>query len=385
MSRMLNRLRDADSNRDDNKKKRNPFDAVVTKAELPIKDATMAEKSQSDSSETEPGKPSPDTEPTGAQENKNDAAQKEVPALDPDPKECRDQAHASNKPLPSERTEEVRMNAPADPAADEAPSDYAALDEGVGHAEVSALFDAEEDLIKDLNRVHSSEARTKSGSSVKLALLAILIFLVGGTVLFLGISKPWIIDKNNDTALVSTPRDENAPVPVVTELVVPQVETIRFHIADFDEVGNESALSVFRARSSFVRGLKPELNDYALNLAFIQNGTNPYPAIFEYALQDVSIEDYSDLSISLRGSGQEGYPLRASLTLYRENEKYEKNLGWLAEDWKRYTIPLSSFDGLPADATLLKMRIQIEQPRQLNSTYDVFIDDIALIGSKKKE
>jgi len=114
----------------------------------------------------------------------------------------------------------------------------------------------------------------------------------------------------------------------------------------------------------------------------LQNGTKAYPSIIEYPLNDVSIAEYSDIVFTVHGSGVEGYPLRANIVLYQENEKYAKSLGWVSEKWKKYTIPLSSFEGLQRDAQLLKMRIIIEQPRQLNTKYNVYIDDIELLGKK---
>lgn len=404
MSRMLNRLRDADSSRDDNKKKHNPHDAVLTKNELAKEKARReAEKQAADTQSATQQKDSP----TQAETPVDPAPETSAPARENDqigdthahkaePEEAHVQAPAeaedrtSAEQTPDMPTPEAEPDPEPEPQSLPQRPEYARLDEGVGHAEVSALFDEEEDVHASVESLHAEKRLKTRARAVKGVFLG-LLFVISGSLLVFGIMQSGLMRRAADDTI-----SLDAPVTGVSETIeapateavippvppVPQVELIRFVIADFDSPGSETAARVFRARSSLVQGLKPELDDYALNITFIQNGTQPYPAIIEFPFNDVSVQGYSEMSLAVRGSGLEDYPLRAVLILYHDMEKYEKNLGWLDHDWKKYTIPLSSFEGLPADADLVKMRIEISQPRQLNSKYEMFIDDIELVGTK---
>ena len=263
---------------------------------------------------------------------------------------------------------------PAEPAAESAPQ------EGVQFAEVDALLSSQDD---------EAEEKPRRGSLIgqvcKAGLVLIITALLAGAV-FLGLSKAEVIDAVYYDEFVSL----RGPVQGLYRDVLYFIQgkqPFELEINDFDSPSSLAMVRGFKCELGMFQGLKPDLDDYVLDISFTQFGTRSYAANIDFNLNRLAITDMEnpDISFDLKRPEDTEHPLRAAVILYGETRKFSKELGTVSSTWKRYTIPLSSFAGIEEVDLLTKMRLRITQPRKINQSYHVFVDDIALRGIRERE
>jgi hypothetical protein len=338
MSRMLNRLKNADKSRDEAVKADNKYDALLQKKKEEVAHLLHDQESSVEDALSQ-------TDETS-----------EVDEL----QSCEDETLESEEPPCSEMP---------------LPKRTINLEEGVIQDEVEALFGSDEEETVRPSVFHMS------ASFIGTVLLSLFLasLVIGGAVLLL--SKSGVIDYryySNITALFARTHEKS----------VGAIHALRgkkpIHIILNDCNSTESLQNVraYNSKVSLVQGMRTDLNDYSLNLSFKQAGDRPYPAKVDFLFNaiDISVIDMIDISFMLKSDTETLYPLALSVLLYSDSGKFEKELGLISDSWKRYTIPLSSFEGSDEISALTKLRIVVSQVRQLNESYDVFIDDIELKG-----
>jgi hypothetical protein len=338
MSRMLNRLKNADKSRDEAVKADNKYDALLQKKKEEVAQLLHDQESSVEDALTQ-------TEETS-----------QVDEL----QSCEEETLESEEALCIETPLPKRI-----------PN----LEEGVIQDEVEALFGSDEEENVRPSVFHMS------ASFIGTVLLSLFLasLVIGGAVLLL--SKSGGIDSryySNIAALFTQTHEKSLGVIHTLQGKKP----VHIILNNCNSTESLQSVRVYNSKVSLVQGMRTDLDDYSLNLSFKQAGDRPYSAKVDFLFNsiDVSVIDMIDISFMLKSAPETLYPLALSVVLYSDSGKFEKDLGLISDSWKRYTIPLSSFEGSDEISALTKLRIVVSQPRQLNESYDVFIDDVELKG-----